>query len=100
LHGINPTTVYKSLEEILSSTSIADIHHPTIGRAHKSSNSDEVKIAAEPIVKFMSKEQKKDVLNQMFAQMKEAAKNLDFERAAELRDEINTLKSDWQIDSE
>jgi excinuclease ABC subunit B len=59
-----------------------------------------VKIAAEPIVKFMSKEQKKDVLNQMFAQMKEAAKNLDFERAAELRDEINTLKSDWQIDSE
>lgn len=100
LHGINPTTVYKSLEEILSSTSIADIHHPNIGRSFKSSNSDEVKIAAEPIVKFMSKEQKKVVLEQMFAQMKESAKNLDFERAAELRDEINTLKSDWQIDSD
>ncbi|MBE2190431.1 MAG: excinuclease ABC subunit UvrB [Candidatus Kapabacteria bacterium] len=100
LHGINPTTVYKSLEEILSSTSIADIHHPNIGRSFKSSNNDEVKIAAEPIVKFMSKEQKKVVLEQMFAQMKESAKNLDFERAAELRDEINTLKSDWQIDSD
>ncbi|MBS3999018.1 MAG: excinuclease ABC subunit UvrB [Desulfobulbaceae bacterium] len=100
LHGINPTTVYKSLVEILSSTSIADIHHPNIGRSFKSSNNDEVKIAAEPIVKFMSKEQKKVVLEQMFAQMKESAKNLDFERAAELRDEINTLKSDWQIDSD
>ncbi|PKL85047.1 MAG: excinuclease ABC subunit B [Ignavibacteriae bacterium HGW-Ignavibacteriae-1] len=100
LHGINPTTVYKSLEEILSSTSIADIHHPAVGRISKSANSNEVKIAAEPVVKFMSKEQKKDVLNQMFAQMKESAKNLDFERAAELRDEINTLKNDWQIDSD
>ncbi|MCO5251194.1 MAG: excinuclease ABC subunit UvrB [Candidatus Kapabacteria bacterium] len=100
LHGINPTTVYKSLEEILSSTSIADIHHPTVGRINKSANSNEVKIAAEPVVKFMSKEQKKEVLNQMFAQMKESAKNLDFERAAELRDEINTLKGDWQIDSD
>lgn len=98
-NGINPTTVYKSLEEILSSTSIADIHHPQVNKLRKLP-SQEIKIAAEPVVKYMSEKQKSEILQQMFDEMKNAAKNLDFELAAELRDKINSLKSEWNLTSD
>ena len=42
----------------------------------------------------MSKQEKLAELEQLEAEMKEAAKNLDFERAMELRDALFELKSD------
>jgi excinuclease ABC subunit B len=98
-HGINPKTVYKSIEEIISSTSIADIMSG--GRTSKEYKEDKpvMKLAAEPVVKYMSKEQKREMLDQMFDEMKKAAKDLDFERAAELRDEIAKLKTEFEIET-
>jgi excinuclease ABC subunit B len=89
-HGINPQTVYKSLEEILSSTSIADVNSSMSKR--KGDSKVISSLAIEPVVEFMNKSQLKEFADQMFLEMKNAARDLDFERAAELRDEIGKLK--------
>jgi excinuclease ABC subunit B len=91
-NGINPRTVYKSLEEILQSTSIADINHK---RTQKRAEAETISLrkAAEPMLKYMTADQRKDLMEQLMAEMKSAAQQLDYERAAELRDEIARLKS-------
>ena len=40
----------------------------------------------------MTNDQKQDLIEQLTTEMHNAAKDLDFERAASLRDEINKLK--------
>ncbi len=92
--GLNPRTVYKSLEEILNSTSVADIQTQYVKRKetiieHKHKRGD-------PMAGYLSPVQRQELIDQMYAEMKNAAKDLDFERAAELRDEIARLKE--QID--
>jgi excinuclease ABC subunit B len=91
-HGIEPRTVYKSLEEILESTSVADMQS---SRVAKSAERERVRIkkAAEPMVKYLTPAQRKEMIDQMFVEMKNAARDLDFERAAELRDEITRLQA-------
>jgi excinuclease ABC subunit B len=91
VNNINPQTVYKSLEEILSSTSVADIHQSY--SAKKSSIIDQrQKKRMEPLIDVMDKSQINIIIDQLFIEMKAAAKDLDFERAAQLRDEISSLK--------
>jgi excinuclease ABC subunit B len=85
-HGILPKTVFKSMEEILSSTSIADV------RKKDEQNNFVFSKVAEPVLKYMSSDQKKDLIEQLTEQMHQSAKDLEFERAAALRDEINRLK--------
>lgn len=96
-HGIDPKTIYKSLEEILESTSVADVQKARKGRMAVKENLKQ--IAAEPTIAYMSEDQKEDLLEQMFVEMKKAAINLDFERAANLRDEIARIKADEAVNS-
>lgn len=91
-HGINPATVYKSLEEILESTSVADIQAQRTTRQADTERS-RMRKAAEPIAKYLTSDQRKDMVEQMFVEMKNAARDLDFEKAADLRDEIARLQS-------
>jgi len=84
--GIEPKTIYKSREEILASTSVADVR-----KKYNEPTTSFTKIA-EPIIKYMTKEQKKDLIEQMTEEMLQAAKDLEFEKAAYLRDEIEKLK--------
>jgi len=84
--GIEPKTIYKSREEILASTSVADVR-----KKYNEPATSFTKIA-EPIIKYMTKEQKKDLIEQMTEEMLQAAKDLEFEKAAYLRDEIEKLK--------
>ncbi len=86
-HGITPKTIYKSVEEILSSTSIADVRKKDYEREEETF----LKVA-EPVIKYMTNDQRKDLLEQMTEEMLAAAKDLEFERAAALRDEIEKLK--------
>jgi excinuclease ABC subunit B len=86
-HGITPTTIYKSVEEIMSSTSIADVRKKDYDKEEAAF----MKVA-EPVIKFMSDDQRKELLDQMMEEMLTAAKDLEFERAASLRDEIDKLK--------
>jgi excinuclease ABC subunit B len=83
--GITPQTIYKSRDEILSSTSIADVRKKESGK-----DSAFAKVA-EPVLKFMSRDQKEDLIAQLTEEMHNAAKDLEFERAATLRDEIERL---------
>jgi excinuclease ABC subunit B len=87
LNNITPVTIYKSVEEILSSTSLAEIK--------KKDDKPDYSFAkiAEPILKYMSKEQREELVAQLTDEMYNAAKDLDFERAAFLRDEIKRIKN-------
>ena len=48
---------------------------------------------AEPVIRYMTNEQKHDIIEEMTDEMLIAAKDLEFEKAANLRDEIEKLKS-------
>ena len=71
VHGIIPKTIVKEIKEVIS-------------------NTDEEKIVEN---KKMSKKDKELIAENIEREMKEAAKNLDFERAMELRDILFELKS-------
>ena len=85
-HGITPETIYKSREEIMQSTSIADMRNKDKGEEASFTK------VAEPIIKYMSNDQRKDLIEEMTDEMKTAAKDLEFEKAAFLRDEIEKLQ--------
>ncbi len=90
--GINPTTVYKSIEEILESTSVADMQGNRLARRAEAEQS-KMKRAAEPMAKYLTSDQRAEMVEQMFVEMKKAARDLDFERAAQLRDQITALQA-------
>ena len=88
-HGITPKTIYKSRDEILNSTSIADMRKSEKAREYESASFSKV---AEPVIKYLTREQKMQLIQEMTEEMINAARDLEFERAAFLRDEIEKLK--------
>ncbi len=74
-HGIVPHTVIKDIRQVVSNTPDVD------------DKTGEVQVK-------MSKKEKAELIVSIENQMKEAAKNLDFERAMELRDILFELKSE------
>ena len=86
-NDITPTTIYKSVEDIMNATSIADVRKRDLGKEEATS----LKVA-EPVIRYMSNDQRKELLDQMTEEMLSAAKDLEFERAANLRDEIEKMK--------
>ncbi len=89
-HGITPTTIYKSKEDIMEQTSVAD--RKSTRDAKPYFNDAEVSLAADPVYKYMSKDQLKAAIEQNKRKMKKAAKDLDFIEAARFRDEIGALE--------
>ena len=77
-HGITPRTVTKTIEEILEATSVADAGEKGAAREE---------LPAHP--EHLSNDDYADLL---ILEMKKAAENLEFERAASLRDRILELK--------
>ncbi|MBM4176887.1 MAG: excinuclease ABC subunit UvrB [Ignavibacteria bacterium] len=88
-HGITPATIYKTTEEILSATAVADVRK---GKDDYGKSKNKHMISFQPIVKHLTREQKKDLIEQLTVEMHEAAKDYEFERAAAIRDEIQRLK--------
>ena len=82
-NNIEPATVQKSTEEILGTTSVAD----------SMSQSDDIKIINKKGDDFSSMD-KKLAVDMMRQEMIESAENLEFERAAKLRDEIDKLENE------
>ena len=72
-HGIVPKTIIKDIRDVIEISSKAEVDD----KAAK---------------KKMSKKEKDELIAKLTAQMKEAAKLLEFEHAAYLRDKINELK--------
>jgi excinuclease ABC subunit B len=77
-HGITAKTIYKTAEEILATTSIADVRH----RLPK---------VAEPKIEYGNLDSE-ELLERLEKEMHAAAANLEFERAATIRDEIKRIK--------
>jgi excinuclease ABC subunit B len=90
-HGMVPTPLNKSKERILESTKVAD-GDPTT-RNLKYDYSEELPLAADPVVQYMSLEQLEKSITYTRKQMEKAAKELDFIEAARLRDELFTLEA-------
>jgi len=76
-HGITPTTIKKAIQNIIQATTITE--------------TEEKALSLKTDVKKLKKAEKKKLLEKLEKEMKEAAKQLDFERAAELRDMIIEL---------
>lgn len=75
-----PKTIYKSREDILKSTAFAD------------SKTIEPELTIEKEIDAVAKLEIEDKLAQLMRLMNKAAKQLEFEKAAMLRDEISRLK--------
>ncbi len=88
-HGISPTTVYKSINEVLAATAVADV------KAQRDARRERAKMpkVAEQVIRYLTAEQRSDLLEELNAEMNKAAKDLEFERAADLRDEITKLEA-------
>jgi excinuclease ABC subunit B len=87
-HGIVPKTIYKTEEEVMAGTAVADMKNSRDARRER----EKTPLVAESILKYMTDDQKKDLLEELRTAMRDAAKDLEFERAAELRDEIGRLE--------
>jgi len=92
-HGINPKTIYKTFEEIMSSTIVADSRNKDPKKKKRDLKTTSLTMLTEPIQSKLNPDERKDFINQLRKQMIEAAKDLEFERAAEIRDEINRLEN-------
>ncbi|MGC5774325.1 excinuclease ABC subunit UvrB [Paenibacillus pabuli] len=77
-HGITPQTIRKKVRDVIEATKVAE------------SKKDYLTGAAEK----MSKKERQSLIQRLEAEMKDAAKNLQFERAAELRDALLELRAE------
>ena len=84
-HGITPKSIVKSIDEIRLTTSAADA---------KSKLEDVVK---ETRIDFTTKYEAEEIVMQLEKEMKAAAKQLHFERAAHLRDEILRIRKEYEL---
>ena len=78
-HGITPQTIRKKVRDVIEATKVAE---------QKSSY-----LAGKDDLGKLSKKDRQSVIERLEAEMKEAAKSLQFERAAELRDALLELRA-------
>jgi excinuclease ABC subunit B len=85
-HGILPTTIYKSVEDVLGATRVADakpLDYPQQGKKEEDFRA---------IFKKLDDRQQAEMLAELEKKMMQAASRLEFEQAAGLRDEIDELR--------
>ncbi len=85
-HGITPHTVKKSVRDVIEITAGETERTPTPGRKKQ-------KDGGKPTDRLNAAEREK-LIAHMTSEMKEAARALEFERAAYLRDEINRIRQE------
>jgi len=84
-NGIIPSTIYKSVEDIMSTTAVADSIQDDNYKPIKNRKGDD-----------FSKMDKQLAVDMMRKEMLEAAENLEFEKAAKLRDEVQKLEKELE----
>jgi excinuclease ABC subunit B len=78
-HGIVPRTIQKDIRDVIRATYAAE---------------ETETYETKPAAANMTKQEREELIRKLEAEMKEAAKALDFERAAQLRDIIFELKAE------
>lgn len=84
-HGITPASIQKSIDDVMGATLVADSKAPKYGKTKSIASYWENWQQYSPL-------EREDILEQLEKEMLDAAKKLDFERAATIRDEITVLK--------
>lgn len=79
-HEITPKTIYKNMEDVLASTSVADAFKDIRKEGYRRKGD------------FLDDLDKATALDMLKKEMLRAAENLEFEKAAKLRDEIEFLR--------
>lgn len=82
-HGITPTTIIKDIRDVIEISTVAEETAP-----YGDSPSPDILLDKKELAKHLAKLEK---------EMKAAAKDLQFERAAQLRDEIQRMKRDFEL---
>lgn len=88
-NNITPRQIIKSTGSIMGQTAVAG-SSPAASKAYI--ENQEFSLAADPVVKYMSREQLDKAIMQSRKAMEKAAKELDFIEAARLRDEMLALQ--------
>ena len=96
-NGITPKTILKSREEIMEQTSIADGNRKFTNTQKYQQEQEEMPIAADPIMQYMSKDQLQKAKEKTRSDMMKAAKDMDFMEAARLRDEMFAMQKMLEI---
>ncbi len=86
-NNITPTTIYKSIDEIMESTSVAEGY-----AGYSSKGKKKGKPSKEDFLEYLDLDSKEKIINLLKKEMKQAASELDFEKAAGLRDRIIELE--------
>src|SRR5690606_14451201 len=81
-HNITPTALNKSLDSVLSKNSVSTYHY----------EKEAIKAAAEPDLAYLTKPKIEKMIRDKRKEMEQAAKNLHYIQAAQLRDEIKSLQ--------
>lgn len=95
-HNIKPETIFKTYDEIMSTTIVADSISKTEDKRKRKAEETRnkgLKIMTESVSGKINNDQRKELIEQLRKEMIEAAKDLEFEKAAELRDELERLGS-------
>lgn len=93
-HNITPTTVSKSIDQIMGQTSVLDIKGTTAApyAIDESTNM----IAAEDQVEYKTIPKMQKAISQIKKMMEKAAKDMDFMEAARLRDEMFRMEKELE----
>ncbi len=89
-YNITPTPITKSVESIMGQTSVAGFETKQ-GKIYV--ENENIDIAADPVVKYMSRPEIEKAIQQARKKMEEVVKELDFIQAAQYRDEIYSLEA-------
>jgi len=91
-HHITPTTIVKSIEQVMAQTSVLDIKGYTLNNIN-ARTSDELEMVADPDSAYKTIPQVEKAIQQTKKQMERFSKALDFMEAARLRDEMFRLEA-------
>ena len=81
-HGIVPTTISKEIRDVLEISTVAE------DEGIYDIDTENEKLSVEDMIKHVEK---------LTKEMKQAAKDLQFEKAAQLRDEISRIKEEYNL---
>ncbi len=87
-NNITPQTIYKSVEDIMESTAVAEGY-----QGYSSKKKNKKRSAKEDFMEYLDLDSKDKIIDLLKKEMREAAGELDFEKAATLRDRIVELEN-------
>ncbi|HYM34630.1 MAG TPA: excinuclease ABC subunit UvrB, partial [Steroidobacteraceae bacterium] len=94
-HGITPATIIKSFTEIMQATAVADVSARREEKRAEREDRKPKELTPAFVLKAMNKEELEALVEQLSSELRQAAKDLEYERAADLRDEVVRIRDEY-----